>query len=60
MRASAMEDENENLDIQVEVLPLDMTIRENEIQKLQIELMAGKRAGSLCADCSYGDVNSGT
>lgn len=42
MRASAMEDENENLDIQVEVLPLDMTIRENEIQKLQIELMAGK------------------
>lgn len=37
-----MEDENENLDIQVEVLPLDMTIRENEIQKLQIELMAGK------------------
>lgn len=42
MRASAMEDENENLDIQVEVLPLDMTIRENEIQKLQIEIMAGK------------------
>lgn len=42
MRASAMEDENENLDIQVEVLPLDMTIRENEIQKLQIETMAGK------------------
>ena len=42
MRASAMEDENENLDIQVKVLPLDMTIRENEIQKLQIEIMAGK------------------
>ena len=45
---SAMEDENENLDIQVESVPLDMTIRENEIQNYQIETWLGKGRISMC------------